>query len=328
MKKSEKILAVAVVGILGSAFLGFGLKRFFTAPLKKIDTETAALREKIAKANAKRKEFFTAEDYLKGVTQRTFADKADQASAKSGEMVNTQIALAGLNEADFTRLPVGPRRMRGAQEIGWSVQGKGTLDKIVNLVFLLDKSPQAHRLENLTLTAHDKPGEVRVGFRYFTIVVDPAPAVAPLALKPKFTLESPERKSYDMVMDRDILRPYIKRPPAPPAAPAAPSAAPAAPGLESFKVVSLTEWQGEAEVHVRDLSKNKTAQYKAGDTLSGGQIVAVDYRRMPSPKNPEIASDSRVILKIGQEFWAIERGQTLAEKRKLEPEQWPGPDGK
>jgi hypothetical protein len=34
-------------------------------------------------------------------------------------------------------------------------------------------------------------------------------------------------------------------------------------------------------------------------------------------------SHSRVVLKIDSEYWAVERGQTLAEKRKLDENQWP-----
>jgi hypothetical protein len=49
----------------------------------------------------------------------------------------------------------------------------------------------------------------------------------------------------------------------------------------------------------------------------------VDYRPLPSPRNPLLLSHSRVILKIGEEFWAVERGQSLAERRKLEPQEWP-----
>jgi hypothetical protein len=36
-----------------------------------------------------------------------------------------------------------------------------------------------------------------------------------------------------------------------------------------------------------------------------------------------LVSNSRVILKIGSEYWAIERGRTLAEKYKLALNQVP-----
>ncbi|HVK58873.1 MAG TPA: hypothetical protein VM735_08850 [Candidatus Kapabacteria bacterium] len=325
MKKREKILVGIVLGFVAIFVLGFGVKGFFVKPLKDVDKQTTLIREQINKINVERRAYFDAEDSLKKVAQRTFSTDLNQASARSGEMITKQIALAGLNEGDFTRLPVGPRRFKGANEIGWSIQGKGTLDKIINLVFLLQNTPQVHRIESVTLTAYDKPGEIKVRFLYLTLVVDPAPEFDPIELKPKFTLESPERFAYNTVLQRDILRPYIKatHAAAPKSGqPAAPSSAPAGP--EALKVVSLSEWEGQPEVHIRDVNRNETLRYRPGDKLKdNSEVVAVDYRALPSPRNPLLLSHSRVILKIGVEFWAVERGQSLSEKRKLQPEEWP-----
>lgn len=323
MKKREKILAGIVLGFVGIFVLGFGVKGFFLKPLTKIDKETSLIREKIAKINAERREYFDAEDSLKRVAQRTFGTELNQASARSGEMITRQITVAGLSEADFTRLPVGPRKLKGASEIGWSVQGKGTLDKVINLLFLMQTSPHLHRIESVTLTSYEKPGEIKVRFLFLTLVVEPAPEFDPIELKPKFNLESPERIAYNTILDRDILRPYIKAtPPAPAPGKAAPSSAPAGPA--ALQVVSLSQWDGQPEVHIRDLNENKTVRYRPGDKLKdNSEIVAVDYRPMPSPRNPLLVSHSRVILRIGDEFWAVERGQSLAEKRKLETGQWP-----
>ena len=49
----------------------------------------------------------------------------------------------------------------------------------------------------------------------------------------------------------------------------------------------------------------------------------VDYRRMPKPGKEYLMSESRVIVKIGTEYWAVELGQTLAQKYRLNPEQLP-----
>jgi hypothetical protein len=323
MKRSEKILAGLVGGLVGALALGFGIKGFFSKPLKEIDKQTAALREKLNKLHAERRDYFNAEDGLRSVAQRTFAPDLNQASARSGEMIGRQIALAGLNEADFTRLPVGPRRLRGASEIGWSVQGKGDLTRIVNLLFLLENAPQVHRIESVTLTSYEKPGEIKVRFLFLTLVLEPAPEFQPKELKPKLALDSPERLALNSILERDLLRPYIKLPPPPANRPGgAPSSAP--PGPESFKVVSLSEWEGQPEVHIRDQADNRTIRYKPGDTLKdNSQIVAVDYRPLPLASKAGLLSHSRVILKIGSELWAVERGQTLAEKRKLDQSEWP-----
>lgn len=49
----------------------------------------------------------------------------------------------------------------------------------------------------------------------------------------------------------------------------------------------------------------------------------VDYRPMPLPGNAFLQSFSRVIIKIGSEYWAIDRGQTLADRRKLSTSELP-----
>jgi len=321
MKKREKILAAIVGGFIGIFILGFALRSFFMKPLQKIDKETVVLREKLGKIAQERREYFEAEDTLKKVTQRTFAADINQASARSGEMITRELAAAGLNDGDFTRLPVGPRKLKGASEIGWSIQGKGDLNRIVNVLYLLQTSPHLHRIEGVTLSASEKPGEVKARFLYLTLVMEPAPEFEPIEIKRKLTLESPERFAYNTIIDRDILRPYTK---APRLKSADPGDLANPPGPESLRVVSLSEWNGQPEVHIRDTANKKTLRFAPGEKVSDlGEIVAVDYRRLPSPRNPLLNSDSRIILKIGDEFWAVERGQTLAEKRKLESSVWP-----
>jgi hypothetical protein len=67
----------------------------------------------------------------------------------------------------------------------------------------------------------------------------------------------------------------------------------------------------------------RTLRYRIGDEMAGGVIVMVDYRALPMRGNEGIKSFSRVILKIGSEYWAIERGRTLADKYLMTPDQLP-----
>jgi hypothetical protein len=277
------------------------------------------LGDKIAKINQERREYFEAEDSLKKITQRTFATDLNQASARSGEMITREIAAAGLNDGDFTRLPVGPRKLKGASEIGWSIQGKGDLSRIVNLMFLLQTSPHLHRIEGVTLSASEKAGELKARFLYLTLVLEPAPEVDPIDVKRKLTLESPERFAYNGIVDRDILRPYIKAGPRNNAPGGSPDST-RPPGPESLRIVSLSDWQGHPEVHIRDLANEKTLRFAPGDKINDTtEVAAIDYTPQPSSRSPFLTADSRVILKVGDEYWAVERGQTLADKHKCEP---------
>ena len=332
MNAREKLLASLVLG--GACLFGgaLGLRAFITKPLSDLDKRILAARERLGKIQTERRNFFAAEDRLKELGKLAFADTTDEASARSGEALTKQILQAGLNEGEFTRLPLGPRKLRGASEIGWNVQGDGPLARVVNLLFILEQSPYLLRLEGLVLSQAEKPGDVRVRFRCLTLVLDPAPDVKLEPLLAKVDLKSDERRVFDGIVTRDLLRPYIKRPPPPPvvaaksggsSATAVPATPPWPPGPETFRVVSLSEWQGQPEVHVRDLTAQKTVRYKPGDALAGGTIALVDYRSLPLPGGNGLLSYSRVIVRVKDEFFAIERGQTLADLRKLEVAQLP-----
>lgn len=327
MNKREKTLLILVCALVGVFALGFGVHFIVMKPAKDIDRQISGLRRDLAKLKTERLNYFADEDKVKGFAQRTFATELDRASARSGEMLTQSILQSGLKESEFTRLPVGPRKIRGANEIGWSVQGDGPLMRVVNLIYVLQESPQLHRVESLVILAGDTAGRVKVRFRYLTLVIDPAPEVTLTNLVARRTLDSEERRIYDSIVQRDLLRPYVKRPPPPPAPPATqplpPPAPSVPPGPESMRVVSLSEWQGQPEVHVRDLVNERTICYQVGDALAGGTIVMIDYRALPMPGNALLQSFSRVIVQIGTEYWAIERGRTLMEKYKLTPEQLP-----
>ena len=138
-------------------------------------------------------------------------------------------------------------------------------------------------------------------------------------------MDAEARKLYEPIALRDLFRPYIRRivvPPTPepvavPEKRTRPVPVPRAPATSHFRVVGLPDWTEKQEVFVADSATRQVRSYKPGDTLGGGVIALVDYRPMPSPANPEILSPSRVILKVGPEYFAVELGQDLTEKRRL-----------
>ncbi len=324
MNRREKVIAGMVCALAGLFAVGFGARLLFIKPLRDLDRQIAGVRDKLAKIQDERRACFMAEDRLKAAARRTFAETIDQASAISAELLTRQILAAGLAESDFSRLPSGPRKLRGASEIGWNVQGEGSLANVVNLLYILDTSAWLHRTENLTVSMGESPGSVHVRFSYLTLVLDPPMGVTHSNLSRSFALEAPERRQLDNIATRDLLRPYLKPPPASPApVAAAPGKRGGPPGPENYRVVSLSEWEGQPEAHVRDLAAQKTARYKPGDQVAGGTLVMIDYRPMPDPSNPMLQSFSRLILKLDQEYWAIERGRTFADKHKLTDSQLP-----
>jgi len=152
------------------------------------------------------------------------------------------------------------------------------------------------------------------------LVTDQVSTIAPVKL------DTEARKLYEPIAVRDLMRPYIRRPAAPPPSPVAsaprqspgpPTPAPSPSSPSSFRVVGLPDWTDDQEVLVTDSVSRQIRSYKAGDTLGGGVIAGIDYRPMPSKANPKLLSPSRVILKVGPDYFAVELGENLADKRRL-----------
>ena len=183
------------------------------------------------------------------------------------------------------------------------------------------------RVENITMLPVDGVTEVRIDFQFLSLIVGPTKYAKQEPLKARAvqaeTLGSEDRTLFAAITQRAFFLPYQKKPAPLPTPTATPPSAPTPPGPETYKIVSLSEWKGQQEIMVLDSNQNKTASYKPGDELAGGKIVMIDYRKMPFPKKPALLSQSRVILIIGEDYWAIERGNTLADKHKLVPEQLP-----
>ncbi len=321
MNRRERTLLALVCFVALLILVIFVVRGVCKPALRKLDAQVADLRSELAKIKDERRAYFSEEEYLKTLALRVFGRDADSATAQAGKMLTDEIVRLGLQESRFSRQPVPARRMRGAQEIGWSVQGEGPLARMVDLLFVLEQTPQIHRIENLVISASDRPGRVRARFYYLTLVIDMIPAEGAKAdLKPQFTLQSPQRRLYDSIVQRDILRPYV---PGQPSEARNVSPGDQAPRPEMLKVVSLSEWGGAPEVHICDLGSMKITIFKPGDTLAGGEVIAIDYRPMPLGGKGEVLANSRVILKIAADYWAVDEGQTLATKYQLKPEQLP-----
>ncbi|MBN2292997.1 MAG: hypothetical protein JXM70_11265 [Pirellulales bacterium] len=319
VNKRRHFLGLTVLGIGLIAVGVLIIRGFILKPAQKIDDQVLQLRQKLSSIQQERTAFFAAEKEVKQVAQRAFSDDPDHALATAGALITRYITQAGLPEDAFSRTPFGPARLRGTRELGWAIQGEGPLDQVIDLLFLLDQYPALHQIQNLAVSPGDRPGRIRIRFRYLILVFDPAPAVSRAEMTVQSQLDSPERQRYAGIVDRDLFRPYIRRPPRPPESPPPPPppSAPVETPLSSYKIVSLSSWNGHPEIHLRDLSRSQTTIIKPGETLLNGQAVMVDYRPLPHPNHPSLISDSRLIWKIDGGYWAVERGDTLADKYQL-----------
>lgn len=226
----------------------------------------------------------------------------------------------------------GNRRRGVYQELGCTVRFRADLSEIVNLLYLISRAPTLHRVDSLLIRPIAHSPDFNVFLRYKTLVLAghtdvPSPERPPAL--PRVDLGSPDRKRYDVITTRDVfvprkIRPPRLRPPATkPATRPAPPVPPRPAGPTDLRVVSLTQSNGGPEIIIRNTRTGVISRYKPGDRLAGGTIVMVDYRAMPHPKNPRINSTSRLLLEIDQEYWAVELGANLSEKRLLKRDELP-----
>jgi len=302
---------------------------WMTDPIKKLEQATANRKKQINNLNKLKK---TAEQHSKRLAKLNttgFANSSAEAIAMMGEHITQIIKQSKLTETEFSRRPFEPRAIvkNGPKPIGYTVSGIGSVKKITDLLFLLQNDPHIQRVENVSLSPISGSTKVRVNFQFISLVIGTKygefKGTNSPPIRPK--IKSEARDLYVGITKRALFQPYKKKAPTAPTPSSKPKTnrTPPPPGPESYKVVSLSQWKGQQEVMIYNTAKNETKSYKLGDNLAGGIIVMIDYRQLPFPNKPELLSQSRVIVSIKSNYWAIERGNTMADIYQLTPEQLP-----
>ena len=326
----EKILAIVVLSFVAVIVIVLSVQGAILKPAKDLRNQKVQLQVKLGRLKKEQDQYKIAEKEVQAAAQKMIHTHTDQANGVLGELLNQLIEQVELNPRQFTRSPVGPTRVgRGlAREVGWTVQGEGPLTKVVDLLYLLQSAEALHKLEGVRLSASSQPGVVKVGFRYLTLVLEPAPSSLGTNTMTEVAVAefgTPERQLYEGIVVRDLFRPYVKRPenvPSTETTAVAENNTPPAFRPEILKVVSLSEWAGKSEIHLRNVETGSVAVYQPGDTIEEWTIMAVDYRPMPMPDSI-LDSESRVILKNTSGYWALEQGCTLAQLHQMNEEQLP-----
>ena len=324
MNRREKILS-ALTGTMASIFaIGVGVDRLVLTPAAGAAKETIALRAELDKLLVQEGRAVEARRELTELARRTYGTTADEAIASAGQRITTRLQEAGLEDRSFTRLPIGARPLRrgGAQEFGWSVQGIGPLERVVDLLYLLDQESQLHRIENLRVSPTRDANQVSVNFRYLSLLIGGGVPRKKGAAEPAelpegaVDLNGPGRHRYDVIAKRDLFSPAGQKKKDAPVEPQGPD-------LKILKVVSLSEWNGAPEATILDLQKNSTFAVRPGEPLAGRTAVTVDYRPQPSRTKPGLVSFSRLVLRDSSGYWAVEAGATLADRYSLTTEELP-----
>ena len=329
MNGREKILAITTAALLGVAMVWLlAVKLIFdpTADAKKKAFQAALDVDKLERQVRMEGEHRL---NLRNWTLASFGDEPSTASELARAHLVRTVSRSGLASEDLALTPVSGRAVKGGREIGWNVRVKGSQDKLTNLLFLLDADPHLHKLDNMAWSPVANSTDMTLSLRYTTLVLDPVEGEPALPIDPdKVQIaagveKSEDRLAFNVIPQRDIFRPYIKKPPPPPPPPQPrppttvrndePVRPPTTPA-PTYQLVGLPTWNSQVEVVVKDVKTLKSTIHKVGEDFMGGEIVMVDYRPLPLLKKPEIISSSRVIVLVGREFYALELGQYVSER--------------
>lgn len=282
----------------------------------------------------------TYKDAFARLRDRTFDDNRRGASVLASARINRLARAAGLGEGDYTVTKFSEQRLKDA---GWelicTINANSSLDRMVNFLYLLRRDQHLHRVSNLTINPHQKDRRrVRFSLRYSTPVLVESevagmttrqPTTQPVELA---SLNDPERSAYGVIERRHVFLPYVPRAPQVQGRVEAPKPSPPPPKppepqqelYDQLVLVGLPAIGDKAEVHVAMPGGDIKSPLEVGDKLATGLIAMVDYRILPMPGDPKELSQSRVILKIGRDYWSVELGQRLGQRRILRAHELPG----
>jgi hypothetical protein len=330
MNKREKILAGAAGLVVVILVTYVAVYNLCLEPARRADQEAQELVGKLERAKTEKMKEGSYKKRLKALADQSFGTDELKVTEQIRTVVTGVLALSGLSAQNLSLKPLSGSRVPGVyREIGWTVRARGKLPQVVNFLYLLAKEAHLHRLDNVVLTpVAGTAGDVELQVKYATLLLE-APKGEKLIVEgmpdapfEAGVLESAARQQYNVIAARNLFLPYIPAQPKPPEAPSrsdGPRVAERPTPEGRMRVVGLPTWGGRTDVLVRDAGSGKVASFKPGDDLAGGKIVMVDYRLMPLPSKPEFLSGSRVVLLVGSQYYAVELGQSLAEKRVLAP---------
>ena len=338
MDRRDKIILIVVLSVVGLGVAYFLLDRMLLSDLAMQNARRTKLTRRMNELKGGKALLSSSQKKIDAVAARTLGGDEQVVGKQVQARLSELLKKAGL--AEDSVFPIKPAPLgtaagkTGDVEVGCRVTASGKLEQISNFLYYLDSEPYAHRVGRLRLTP--RKGQVNMEVEFLTLVlagtkrrgVTTVPASMPGGV-----LES-RPPEYAAITGRDLFRPYIQRPPVEVATPKEPDR-PAEPGPTRppdapanpdgrQQVCDLSTYGGVCEVGVRDMNSNQVKRYKVGDALCGGTVAMIDYRVMPFPDNPKFESQARVIVKIGNEYFAVERGRTLADKWAMPVAKLPG----
>jgi hypothetical protein len=342
--RHQKILVIALTGAIGAFLAWLVVNNLVISRAGDLDREAKKIAGEIdvmSRTAAMGPEHQTR---LKEFSGRMLQGPENQIGGYLAATVMTLLDASHLGGRLLSSQPLAGKLVGGSyKEIGQAIHVRGRIENIVSFLYLLDVQPYLHRLDNLAIGRDPVTGEVDLNVHYSVLIPDTGKGKKPLAsqpttdLAPNQDLQTPQRREYDAIVSRALLRPYVKRiaEVTPAAAPIPtpfefrPRPTPPPPPSHDFAVCGLVTWSdGTQDVCLRDTHNNETRHFKPGEKLpNGAEVVMIDYRSLPAPDSrpdaPKPNSSCRVIMRIGPEYWAVDMERTLSDKRLMKADHLP-----
>jgi hypothetical protein len=274
---------------------------------------------------------------LKDYAAQTFGLEPFMVSEQIRVRIDKMVSASGMRRGTSVSTPISGKTEPGVyEEVGWSYDLIGTLDTVVNMMYLLKQDPYMHRLDGLRVEPTRDGLECKLSFRYVTIVMEEQsgeslPTGNPEDPRPIATLEGDNRPLYERIVNRNLFRPVVpmevaapEQPPGESVVTTAPADEPAdEPPSETYRVIDLSRWGDQQDILMRNTTTGQLRRVTPGGKLGNWQVVMVDHRRLPRPDNPQLLSPSRIILKIGETYYGVELGATLSQRYPLDGDRLP-----
>ncbi|NLW87881.1 MAG: hypothetical protein GXY38_13520 [Planctomycetes bacterium] len=331
MNRREKMLAVSL-GLLAAGFAAYGAaNKLVIKPLMDLNQDARNMTSQIDALSIYALQEPVLQQRLEQAIARTLGQDILTIDGAMRERIVGLLEPSGLlgshRDEIFNSPPPSQGRKinkQGDIEISRVINVRNAaLANIVNFMHLLSSDRRIHRIEGLSLSPQG-PGKMNLSLKYTTLAIKLAGrqrATSRPAQAANYgdLLASSDRNAYEPIVARDIFRRYVPSP-TPPAirhSSPIPSAAVQPPRL---RLAGLPTLAGKQIVQVFNAANNQVQNYEIGQDLAGATIVAIDCRPMLRPKSgdPRYRSASRVILKIGSEFWAVELGDSIDSKHRMD----------
>ncbi|MEZ6233721.1 MAG: hypothetical protein R3B68_05990 [Phycisphaerales bacterium] len=337
---TTRLRSLAMPGVgaaiaLGLGYWGYG--KFYSRPMKAAETRRAEMVRSERYVEEQLGDLGAVRPRLREIAATTLGATEERVAHHFRSLLYDMATTAGLYDVTVSEgrtagvsNPAGQTRLQGFQRsqlrvshfavMTGEVRATGSLESVARVLTLARQQPWVHRVVSFGVTplGDDRQQfDVRVSLATIFLPDVPPPADAVMAVKP---LEPGSDLAWQPIVARNVFRlpppvqvavTQVAPPPPPPPPPPAPPEIPPPP-YHQWKVAGVMEGTAGIEVVMLDTSSGRS------QILSPGGLI-LDARL-------ERAGGEEAVFVINEQSFLVRLGQTLAQRRRVEPPRADGGD--